>query len=129
MRKLTLTFVILSAFFALIFNRPSFAKEQTFPVFVTITNFGSYYTYEFTDTLFVDEVGIKFNDKLTIITSTNRSIVMTDFNFTSTVLSPLSGWYATEETIAPDIKIKAATEIIFVYLGNAYRVLLPVIKR
>jgi len=127
MKKTLFVFSLLFALFAFSFHNTN--ASQNFPVFVTINNLGSYYQYTFDDTLLVDEVGIRFNDTMKVITSTNRSIPLAQFNFTSTLFLPVSGYYSTESVIPPDIKIKAATEMIIVYLGQPHRLLLPTVLR
>jgi len=104
----------------------AFSKSESIPVDVKRIDYGDFYLYEFdkTEALISDEVVIRFDGKDKIITSTIRYIPMSLFNFTSTKVLTMTGFFMVYDVITPDIGIGSVSNLIF-NIQNEYRNLLP----
>lgn len=124
MRKLL---ILLIVFFGLtIAFSTAFAKETQVPIFLKVVDYGDFYSYEFEDgeVIYANEVTVQHGNVEVTITSTEKLITMTMFNFTSTFTTTVKGTSSTIDITADGFPIISSQSFIIIY-NYVKRLLLP----
>ena len=119
-----LFFVALTTVFTTVVS----AESTSVPIEVNVVNNGSYYSYEFVGTVNANELVLNYGNQTIVLTSTSV-ITLSQANFTSTNFVAISGFVSYMTIIEPGIQILGSTLCEFHYLGQPFRILLPVTLR